>query len=269
MNAPLRNPRQMGFTLLELLIATVVFLLICAAIFGLLDLAQKNYGSETQISSSFQEARLAVDQIVSDFDQAGYPSLSMFSEVPAVTSRYAFGPVAWWPGYTNNPPTPCQVGTAGGGTCNPSPGDFDMIVETTSGGTVMWIRYQLIGTTLYRSVVPKTQGVDPTAATSTPNVMVPFIVNVMNNPPGGQLDELIATYPSVYPSGQPVPIFQFSCDSPAGSVRCPTAAPGGLSTQIRDVDVTLIVRTTQRDLQTQKWKLVELSGRGHRANPDN
>jgi prepilin-type N-terminal cleavage/methylation domain-containing protein len=267
-NAPGRNPRQAGFTLLELLIATVVFLLICGAIFGLLDLAQKNYGSETQISSSFQEARLAVDQIVTDFDQAGYPSLSMFSEVPAA-NFYAYGPVAWSPGYTNNPPTPCQVGTAGGGTCMPSPGDFDLIVETGLGGSVNWIRYQLVGTTLYRSVVPKTPGVDPTVATSAPAVMVPFIVNVVNNPPAGQLAELIATYPSMYPGGQPVPIFQYTCDTSAGTVPCPTAATDDLSTQIRDVDVTLIVRTTQRDLQTQKWKLVELNGRGHRSNPDN
>jgi hypothetical protein len=42
-----------------------------------------------------------------------------------------------------------------------------------------------------------------------------------------------------------------------------------LATNIRDVDVTLIVRTTLRDSQTQKWKLVELNGRGHRSNPDN
>lgn len=268
MKAAGENPRQAGFTLLELLIATVVFLLICGAIFGLLSLAQKNYGSETQISSSFQEARLAVDQIVTDFDQAGYPSLSMFSEVPALTSKYAFGPVAWWPGYTNNPPTPCQVGTAGGGTCT-SPGDFDMIVETSSAGTVSWIRYRLLNTTLYRSVVPKIQGADPTSATSTPDVMVPFIVNVMNDPPADQLAELMATYPGMYPNGQPVPIFQFTCDTPAGAVPCPAAGGADLSTQIRDVDVTLIVRTTQRDQQTQKWKLVELSGRGHRSNPNN
>ena len=266
MKAPVRNPRQAGFTLLELLIATAVFLLICGAIFGLLNLAQKNYGSETQISSSFQEARLAVDQIVSDFNQSGYPSFSMFSVVPPVTS-YAYGPVAWWPGYTNNPPAPCQVGTAGGGTCI-SPGDFDLIVETTSGGVVSWIRYRLFQTTLYRSVVPKSANTDPTAATSTPQVMVPFIVNVMNNPSPDQLAELTATYPTMYPGGQPVPIFQFTCDTAAGTAPCPTAGADDLATQIRDVDVTLIVRTTQRDLQTQKWKLVELSGRGHRSNPN-
>ena len=267
MTAPVRNPRQAGFTLMELLIATVVFLLICGAIFGLLNLAQKNYGSETQISSSFQEARLAVDQIVSDFDQAGYPSLSMFSEVPAA-NFYAYGPVAWAPGYTNNPPTPCQVGAAGGGTCG-TPSDFDLIVETSSAGVVNWIRYQLVGTTLFRAVVPKTAGADPAAATSVATAMVPFIVNVMNFPPPNQLAELMATYPTMYPGGQPVPIFQYTCDTAAGTVPCPTAGADDLATQIRDVDVTLIVKTTQRDLQTQKWKLVELNGRGHRSNPDN
>ena len=262
-----KNPRQSGFTLLELLIATSVFLLICGAIFGLLDLAQKNYGSETQISSSFQEARLAVDQIVTDFDQSGFPSLSMFSEVPS-PAVYAYGPVSWSPGYTTNPPTPCQVGTAGGGTCT-TPGDFDLIVETSIGGVVSWIRYELDGTTLYRAVVPKVAGVDPLAATSASGTLVPFIVNVMNNPPADQLAEIMATYPAMFPGGRPVPIFQFTCDSTTGTVACPAAAGADLSTKIRDVDITLIVRTTQRSLQTQKWKLVELNGRGHRLNPDN
>jgi len=266
MKAPARNPRQTGFTLLELLIATAVFLLICGAIFGLLDLSQKNYGSETQISSSFQEARLAVDQIVSDFDQSGYPSLGMFSEVPSA-ANYTYGPVAWSPGYTANPPTACQVGTGGAGTCI-TPSDFDLIVEASSLGVVNWIRYQLIGTTLFRSVVPKTPGVDPVVATSSPGAMVPFIVNVANKPLSADLAELMATYPTMYPGGQPVPIFQFTCDVSTGAAPCSTAAGADLSTNIRDVDVNLIVRTTQRDLQTQKWKLVELSGRGHRSNPN-
>ncbi len=87
-----REPRQSGFTILELLIAMAVFLLICGAIFGLLELSQKNYGSETQISSSFQEARLAVDQIVSDFNQSGFPSLWMFSEVSGLDY------LCLWPG---------------------------------------------------------------------------------------------------------------------------------------------------------------------------
>jgi prepilin-type N-terminal cleavage/methylation domain-containing protein len=268
MNAACVKSRQAGFTLLELLIATTVFLLICGAIFGLLNLSQKNYGSEVQISSSFQEARLAVDQIVSDFNQSGYPSLAMFSAVPVNTATYAFGPVAWSPGYVTSPPSPCQVGTGGGGTCA-TPGDFDLITESDTGNGVNWIRYQLVGTTLYRAVVPKVAGVDPTAATSAAAVKVPFIVNVMNNPPAADMAEIMATYPSMYPGGQPVPIFQFTCDAATGTAPCPTAGAANASTNIRDVDVTLIVRTNQRDQQTQKWKLVELNGRGHRSNPTN
>lgn len=266
MKVDLKNRGQAGFTLLELLIATVVFLLICGAMFGLLDLSQKNYGNETQISSSFQEARLAVDQIVRDFNQSGYPSLAMFSVVPPNSATYAYGPAAWGPGYTASPPAPCLIGTAGGGTCT-SPGDFDLIVETSQGNGVNWIRYQLTGTTLYRAVVPKASGVDPLAATSAPGAMVPFVVNVVNNPPPDQLAELMLTYPTMFPGGQPVPVFQFMCDSPTGTLPCPTAGAANLPTNIRDVDVKLIVRTTQRDMQTQKWKLVELSGRGQRLNP--
>jgi prepilin-type N-terminal cleavage/methylation domain-containing protein len=267
MNVAPGNTRQAGFTLLELLIATVVFLLICGAIFGLLDLSQKNYGSETQISSSFQEARLAVDQIVRDFDESGYPSLGMFSAGPPNLNAAAYtnGPVAWSPNY---PAGSCLIGTGGGGTCT-SPGDFDLIVETSDGSQVNWIRYQLVGTTLYRARVAKTPGTDPVAATSGPGVMVPFIVNVMNNPPAAELAEFMAEYPTMYPGGQAVPIFQFTCDAGTGTLPCPAAGGSNLPTNVRDVDVKLIVRTTQRDLQTQRWKLVELNGRGHRLNPSN
>jgi type II secretory pathway pseudopilin PulG len=252
---------------MELLFAMAIFLIICGAIFGLLDLAQKNYGNESQMSGSFQEARLAIDQIVRDFNQSGYPSLGMFSVVPASSASYAVGPVAWGPGYTA---TTCSIGTGGGGTCS-TPGDFDLIIETQTdtASNVNWIRYQLIGTTLYRSVAPKTAGVDPLAATSAAGIQVPFLTNVMNWATA-QIPEISATYPTMFPGGQPMPVFQFYCDSGTGTVPCPTAA-GNVNSpyNIRDVDITLIVATPVRDAQTQKLKLVELYGRGHRLNPTN
>jgi len=265
MSAAWRGRGQAGFTLLELLIAMAVFLVVCGAMFGLLELSQKNYGRETQLSGSFQEARLATDQIVRDFDQSGYPALGLFSNTPGNPSTYAFSPVAWSPNY---PATPCITGTGGGGTCS-TPGDFDLIVETSVGNGVNWIRYQLVGSTLYRAVVPKSGGTDPAAATSAPGVMVPFLVNVMNNPSAGDLAEITATYPTMFPGGQPVPIFQYSCDTGTGTIACPNAGTSNAPANIRDVDVTLIVRTPSRDLQTQRWKLVELNGRGHRLNPSN
>lgn len=160
----MRESQQSGFTLMELLIATTIFLVICGAIFGLLNLSQKSYSSESQLSGAFQEARLAVDQIVRDFNQSGYPGLGMFSVTPN-PANYAVAPLAWSPGYpAAGAPVPCTIGTVAGGgfagSCT-TPGDFDLIIETqlNNGAAppqpVEWIRYQLVNGTLYRSVVPK------------------------------------------------------------------------------------------------------------------
>lgn len=261
--APAWNAR--GFTILEMLIAMSVFLIICAAMFALLQMSQTRYASENQLSASFQEARLAMDQIVRDVNVAGYPSLSLYSVPPTDASTYAVAPIAWSPNYYPFPP--CAIGTAGGGTCT-SPGDYDLIVETRLGNdtSVSWVRYYLSGTTLYRAVVPKpTTGGDPIAAFSAPGLAVPFLVNVMNNATG-QLSAIIATYPTMFPGAVPQPVFQYTCATPAGPAPCPTAGVYNLPQNISDVDVTLIVATPQRDMQTQMLKLVELNGRGHTLN---
>jgi prepilin-type N-terminal cleavage/methylation domain-containing protein len=252
-----------GFTILELMIATSIFLVLCAAMFGLLQLSQQKYTSESQLTGAFQEARLAVDQIVRDFDVSGYPAVSLFSSVPPDSSKYAISPVAWEPNYGTNA---CQIGA----TCT-TPGDFDLIIETDLGTGVSWVRYQLIGTTLYRTVVPKTAGADPVASTPL-STMVPFLTNVMNNAQvaqPAQFAEIVAAYPAMFPGGVPQPIFKYACDSPAGPQSCLTAGNYGVPANIRDVDINLIVMTRQPDLQTQLPKIVQLTGRGHRVNPSN
>ena len=258
---------ERGFTVLELMIATAIFLVICGAMFGLLQLSQQKYSSETQLSGAFQETRLAIDQIVRDFNVSGYPSQSLFSTLPANSTKYAVNPVAWKPNY---PGTPCSIGSPVGAACT-TPGDFDLILETDLGNGVSWIRYQLIQTTLYRAVVPKTAGGDPATATSDPAVTVPFLTNVMNNvmntPSAAQFSQITTDYPSMYPGGLPQPIFTYTCDTPAGPQPCAAAGNYGVVNNIRDVDITLIVLTRQPDLQTQQLKLVELDGRGHRTNP--
>jgi prepilin-type N-terminal cleavage/methylation domain-containing protein len=258
-----RQTGTQGFTVLELMVASAVFLVLCGTMFELLQLSQKKYTNESQLSGAFQETRLAIDQITRDFNVAGYPSSGVYSNVPPDSSQYAVGPVAWDPNYAV---TTCYVGGAGGGTPCTTPGDFDLIVETNVGNGVSWIRYQLIGTTLYRSVVPKTAGADPMAATSAPNVMVPFLTNVMNNA-AAQIPQIVADYPAMFPGGAQ-PIFKYSCDTAAGPQPCALAGNSGIATNIRDVDITLIVMTRQRDMQTQRLELVELRGRGHRVNPD-
>ncbi len=254
---------------MELLMAMAIFILICGAMFGLLQLSQQKYSSESQLSGTFQEARLAIDQIVRDVNDAGYPPLSFFSQVPALPADYAYSPIVWAPGYVagSGVVTPCLIGTAGGGTCS-SPGDFDLIIETTLSGQVNWIRYQLVGTTLFRGFVPKT-ATDPISATSAAGVMVPFVTNVMNNPDAATLGLITAQNPTMFPGGVPVPVFQYLCETPSGLLACPAAGINNAPGEIRDVDVTLIVATRQRDAQTQRLKLVELNGRGHRLNPSN
>src|SRR5205823_10022492 len=161
------------FTLIEMLAALGIFLLVTGAAFTLLTSSQQRYQTESQVLNSFQEARLALDQMVRDINDAGYPPPTFVNIDPTKVTSAPFG---WSPGYTV--PTPCQIGTGGGGTCF-TPTDFDIIVETnpdpsrdplcTPNCPVQWIRYQLggpNGTTLMRAVVDKQSAHDPAVDTS-------------------------------------------------------------------------------------------------------
>jgi hypothetical protein len=257
-----------------MLMAMGMFLVICAVMFELLNLSQKKYSSETQLTAAFQDARLALDQIVRDFSMSGYPPADLFSVVPSNPQNYAITPVAWSPGYSSSPVVPCQVGTAGGGTCA-TPGDYDLIIETRLGTdpNVSWVWYHLDTTTntLYRAVVPKAgAGADPLSIVQASAEKVPFLANVVNGN-SSLAAAITAQYPSMFPGGQPQPVFQFTCDTPQGPLSCtsPLAANYNSPQNIRDIDVTLIVMTPQHDMQTQSLKLVELNGSGHRVNPVN
>jgi prepilin-type N-terminal cleavage/methylation domain-containing protein len=257
---------QSGFTLIELMVSVAIFLLICGAIFELMGTTQNRFKTESQVLGAFEEARLGLDQIVRDVNDAGYPPQNHFSATVPVTS-FAASPIAWSPNYA--PATPCQIGTAGGGTCT-SPGDFELIVEgdVDGTGTVEWIRYQLVGTTLFRGVLtPKVAG-DPVAAISGAGVMLPYVLNVMNNAPPAQIAQFQAAYPAMFPGGNPQPLFQYWCDTPNGQVLCQNAAGSNSPANVRDVDITLIVMAPNIDAQTNQVHLVELNGRGHRVNPN-
>jgi type II secretory pathway pseudopilin PulG len=264
----LRTPKkQAGFTLMELMVSVAIFMLICGAIFELMGTTQNRFRTESQVLSAFEEARLGLDQIVRDVNDSGYPPQNHFSGAAAATT-YAASPIAWSPSYA--PATPCLIGTAGGGTCA-SPGDFDLIVEgDVDGSGVQWIRYQLQGTTLFRGAIPKgPAGTDPVAATAPgTGVMLPYVLNVMNNAPPAQIAQFQAAFPAMFPGGTPQPLFQFTCDAPTGPVLCQNALGSNSPANVRDVDITLIVMTPQRDAQTNQIHLVELNGRGHRVNPN-
>jgi type II secretory pathway pseudopilin PulG len=257
---------EAGFSLLEMMVAASVFIVLCGAAFGLLSVSQRSSQAQSQVLSSFQDARLGLDQIVRDVNMSGYPPQSQFSVLPTAADQYASTPIAWVPSY---PGIPCSLG----GNCT-TPGDFDLIVETDplGSGQVQWIRYQLQGTTLYRAMTAKVAGGDPDAATSA--VLAPFVQNVMNSPSDPtQIAQFQAIYPAMYPGGQPVPIFKYTCDisdplsAPGSTKLCSSAGADNSPANVRDVEITLIVMAPVPDPQTGQPRLVELNGRGHRVNP--
>jgi prepilin-type N-terminal cleavage/methylation domain-containing protein len=281
--------RESGFTLIEMLVALGIFLLVTGAAFTLLTSSQQRYQTESQVLNSFQEARLGLDQMVRDINDAGFPPPTFNSGAAAF---YAITPFAWSTGAgysTTPPPNPCLIGTAGGGTCftalgDTAPGDFDIIIETNPNRedpncvpncTVKWIRYQLggpNGTTLMRGVADKAAGGDPDGATAAQ--LVPFVQNVVNNSPNLQIGQfqLAAAYPTVF-GGGPVPVFQYICDAPSTPQnppqRCwPLGAPDNSPANIRDVMITLIVAAPLPDTASGRPRLVELEGRGRRINPN-
>jgi len=169
-------------------------------------------------------------------------------------------PFAWSPSYPN---TPCPIGAGGCVT----PGDFDLIIETNDtpqdpacapACPVNWIRYFLQGITLMRGRAPKGGvGADPTAAFIAPFAPVPFVQNVVNNPAQ--------------------PIFSYTCDNPPlpqfpppPTISCtsPLAGASNAPANIRDVIITLIVAAPLPDARTGQPRLVQLTGRGRRINPN-
>src|SRR5271155_5891526 len=114
--------KEGGFSLIEMMIAAVIFILLCGAAFALLSLAQQRYQTESQVLNSFQEARFGLDEVVRDVNGSAYPSANMFSFTsgPPAGNLYAITALAWDPGYVAG--SPCLIGTGGGGTCT-TPGD--------------------------------------------------------------------------------------------------------------------------------------------------
>src|ERR1700675_1254480 len=106
MNRPLSfRHRQSGFSVLELLLSLSIFIVVSGAALTLLNSAQKRFQTEGQVLSSFQEGRLALDMIVRDINDSGYPAAN---QVPAATlvTGYAVTPVPWSP----LSPTACGIG---------------------------------------------------------------------------------------------------------------------------------------------------------------
>jgi len=262
------NGREQGFSLIEMMIAALIFILLCSAAFALLSLAQQRYQTESQVLNSFQEARFGLDEIVRDVNGSAYPAQNLYSFNPGIPLKnyYAITPIAWDPGYVSG--SPCQIGT--GATVCTTPGDFDLIIERDVDywrkNYVEWTRYTLQGTTLSRSQTQKVVGAEPDATTAPS--FVPYVQNVMNQATPAQIAQFQTVYPQMFPGGNQVPVFSYFCYSPFGPPQpCPSAGSYNSPLNVIDVEITLIVMAPTQDAQTGQVRLIELHGRGHILNP--
>src|ERR1700730_2321566 len=224
--------RVNGYSLIELLVATVLFTIIAGTVFSLLLSAQLRYRGESDVTGAFQQANVAIDQITRDVHSAGYPPANAFAAgVVSANPQLAAFSFSWSAGYAY---TPCTV-----------PGDYDLILESDlgDGNGVQWIRYSLQGTALMRGVTPKVAWADPVASTSG-GVLLPYLDNVINE-------------------SQSRPVFSYCYDG----TPCPAAT--GLVSNIREVNVTLIVQSAQADPQTGQFRTITLTGQAVRFNPNN
>jgi Tfp pilus assembly protein PilW len=221
-----------GFSLVELLVGTILFTIVTGIAFSLLMSAQLRYQGESTVTEAFQQANVALDQIVRDVHSAGYPPMSSLSAAVATSNPDWYSlPFAWTPSY---PATPCTVG----GTCT-VPGQYDLIVEADlgTGQGVQWIRYSLVGTTLMRCVAQKKRFQDPVSYTNSS--LAPYLENVMNG-------------------NNSLAIFSYGYD--AGALPQPS--------YIREVNISLMVRSLQPDPQTHQYRTITLNGQAMRFNPN-
>src|ERR1700738_5496027 len=95
-----RNHSVDGFSLVELLVGTVLFTIITGAVFSLLISAQLRYKGESNVTETFQQANVAIDQITRDVHSAGYPPKnSLRKDIADLHPETYALPFAWAPNY--------------------------------------------------------------------------------------------------------------------------------------------------------------------------
>lgn len=233
MNKLVKNEK--GYSLIELLVAALIFTIVAGGMFSVLLSSQLRYQSDSGLTTVFQQANLVMDQITRDIHSAGYPPVSSFEPSTAFNHpEYVAIAFPWSPNY---PFTRCVVSA-----CT-IPGANDLLLEADGGAGqgVQWIRYTLDGTTLRRGMMTKVPNVDPlTQPQLEVSQMLPYLENVVNQSSSRNVFTY-ANYPGktmVYPS------------------------------DIYEVNVCLIVQSANADPQTGKRRTITVTGQAVRFNPN-
>lgn len=256
-----RSP-QAGFSLIELMMVLVIFVIVSGAVFLLLNTAQIRYTAERQQSDALQGARTGLEILTRDISRAGFPALNAYDTTAAITMNGAYPtdkrvavPFTGMVGGVIN--QTCIVNTTNptASTCN-LPGPFELVIETDLNPEdglqqVEWIHYYLgLSTegntcTLYRAQSSKTPATNPLTAAGTP-----LTEQVINRADGTCV--LDATQPANSL------IFRYVCDNAAA-----TCNPQNIS----EVYIDLPVRPYRADIQTRQVRALTLHGTARRLNP--
>jgi prepilin-type N-terminal cleavage/methylation domain-containing protein len=266
-----RHKLQFGFSLLELLVTMALLLIISAAVFGLLNVAQSRYRNEEQFLNSFQNARVGVEQLTREIHNAGFPGVNTYTL--AATPAYKFA--LPFRGYTGTYPTLGTYAYTQACTVPANclvPGSYDISMEMdldpynpNCPNQVEIVEYSLqpdgngTTSTLMRSVTSKPgNGAFPGGPPGGPcqplwtswagNTWVPFIENVVN------FYGVVNGTPSV-PAASP--IFTFQCDSAPCNPQ-----------NVNNVLISLWVRQQGVDLNPNIVRTVNLQAMAQRLNPN-
>src|SRR6188508_2300176 len=141
----MKNMRNSGFSLLELMLVVVILLVLCAAIFQVINLTIERSSTEQSKLDMFQEAREFMDQMSRDLRQAGYPNARNYA--PEILTD----PIV-------------NDSRAAVGIVKIAPGELWFEGDVDGSGTVSVVRYFLDTSTanncpcLKRSQLPKVDG---------------------------------------------------------------------------------------------------------------
>jgi type II secretory pathway component PulJ len=135
---PSRPHNEAGFSLIELLVSTLVMTIVLGSLLALSNQNQERADFEQDLLAVNQSGREAVDQMYRDIRLAGYPQQRVFA-----------GSLNWTAANTNKVASGFVTTSSNGLTFQ---GDID------NDGVVEVVEYNLSGTTLRRSEVEKNAG---------------------------------------------------------------------------------------------------------------
>jgi prepilin-type N-terminal cleavage/methylation domain-containing protein len=244
--------RQLGFSLIEMLIVVAVLSLVMGAIFSTILDGMKKYRLEENRVNTTQESREFLDQIVRDLHSAGYPGLKMFD-----------------PGGLGATPTNNSFVSAG--LVAVSATDIWFEGDIDDSGNVQSIRYTLqtlangdCPCIMMRSAVQKTTG-SPSTQLVNYNTQLQNVINSTGGAAPYPIDGstrfngVNVNNDTLYATYKTVPVFSFY-DQNGNPIVVPNDLQGAnlntginvaQSNNVRMMSVALNLLSAQQDLQTK------------------